>query len=121
MGKASLESTDENENAPQYEASPPNAKKEKRSNEIELQNCFKNCSKSRTEKNVEFDCRENMNNFRHVTGNCDLFNRILALKLSISGKHFIRSDEPLSDKIMNAIISKFNDLIILYSKEGHSH
>ena len=42
-------------------------------------NCFKNCSKSRIEKNVEFDCRENMNNFRHVTRNCDLFNWILAL------------------------------------------
>ena len=42
------------------------------------------------------------------------------LKLSISGKQFFRSDEPLSDKIMNVIISKFNDLIILYSKEGQS-
>ena len=93
----------------------------KRSSEIEQLNCFKNCSKSRLGKNVEFDCGENLNNLRHVTRTSDLFNWILALMLSNIDKHFILSGEPLSDKIMNIIISKFNDLIVPYSKEGHNH
>ena len=93
----------------------------KRSSEIEQLNCFKNCSKSRLGKNVEFDCGENLNNLRHVTRTSDLFNWILALMLSNIDKHFILSGEPLSDKIMNIIISKFNDLIVPYSKEGYNH
>ena len=64
LGEASLESTDDNENAHQYNVCPSNAKKIKHSNEIEQQNCFKSGSKSRIEKNVEFDCRENMNYLR---------------------------------------------------------
>ena len=107
---ASLESTGDNENAHQYDACPPNAKKIKRSNKVEQQNCFQDCSdpkkimiikKHKIEKNVQFDCRENVNNLRYVTRNSDLFYWILALNLSISGKHFIRSGEPLSDKIMS--------------------
>ena len=110
MTVASLESTDDNENAHQYDTCPPNAKKMKRSNKVEQQNCFRDSSdpkkimiikKHKIEKNVEFDCRENVNNLRYVTRNSDLFYWILALNLSISGKHFIRSGEPLSDKIMS--------------------
>ena len=93
----------------------------KRSSEIEQLNRFKDCIKSRTGKNVEFHSGENLNNLRHVTRTSDLFNWIPALKLSNSDKHFILSGEPLSDKIMNVIISKFNDLIVPYSKEGHNH
>ena len=62
-----------------------------------------------------------MNNLEHVTGTSDFFNQIPALTLPNSDKHFILSGEPLSDKIMNVIISKFNDLIVPYSKEGHNH
>ena len=93
----------------------------KRSSEIKQLNCFKNCSKSRIGKNVEFDCGENLNNLRHVTRTSDLFNWIPALKLSNSDKHFILSGEPLSDKMMNVIVSKFNNFIVRYSKEGHNH
>ena len=122
LSEASSESTtDHNANAHQYDACPPNTKKMKRSSEIEQLNCFKNCSKSRIGKNVEFDCGENLNNLRHVTRTSDLFNWIPALKLSNTDKHFILSGEPLSDKIMNIITSKFNDLIVPYSKEGHNH
>ena len=112
LNEASSESTDGNENAHQYDACPPNAKKMKRSSEIEQLNCFKNCSKSRIGKNVEFDCGENLNNLQHVTRISDLFNWVPALKLSNSDKHFILGGEPLSDKIMNVTISKFNDLIV---------
>ena len=38
--------TDDNANAHQYDACPPNTKKMKRSSEIEQMNCFENCSKS---------------------------------------------------------------------------
>ena len=31
------------------------------------------------------------------------------------------SGEQFSDKIMNVITSKFNGLIVPYSKEGHNH
>ena len=55
LNEASSESTDDNENAHQDDACPPNTKKMKRSSEIEQQNCFKNCSKSRIGKNVESD------------------------------------------------------------------
>ena len=122
LSEASSESsTDDNANAHQYEACLPNTKKMKCSSEIEQLNCSKNCSKSRIGKNVEFDCGEILNNLRHVTRNCDLFSWIPALKLSNSDKHFILSGKPLSDKIMNVIMSKFNDLIEPYSKEGHNH
>ena len=91
------------------------------SNETEQRKCFKNLSKSKKEKKVEFDCRENVNNLRQVTRNSELFKWIPTLKLSISDKHFIISGEPMSEKIMNAIISKFNDLIIPYLQEGHKN
>ena len=39
----------------------------KRFSEIEQQNCFKNCSKLRIGKNVEFDTEKNFNNLQHVT------------------------------------------------------
>ena len=67
LSEVSSESTDDNENAHQYDACPPNTKKMKCSSEIKQLNCFKNCSKSRIRKNVEFDCGENLNNLRHVT------------------------------------------------------
>ena len=50
LSKASSEFTDDNENAHQYDACPPNTRKMKRSSGIEQHNCFKNCSKSRIEK-----------------------------------------------------------------------
>ena len=62
-----------------------------------------------------------MNNLQHVTRTSDFFNWIPALMLSNSDKHFILSGEPLPDKIMNVIISEFNDLIVPYSKEGLNH
>ena len=64
---------------------------------------------------------ENLNNLRPVTRTSDLFNWIPALKLSNSDKYFILSGEQLSYKIMNVIISKVNDLIVPYSKEGSNH
>ena len=122
LSEASSESTIHyNANARQYDVCSPNTKKMKRSSEIEQLSCFKSCSKSRIGKNVEFYCGENLNNLRHDTRTSDLFNWIPALKLSNSDKHFILSGEPLSDKIMNIITSKFNDLIVPYSKEGHNH
>ena len=71
LSEASLESADDNENAHQYRACPPYAKKLKNSNKTEQQNCLKNCNKSRIETNIEFDCRENMNNLQHVTRSSD--------------------------------------------------
>ena len=62
-----------------------------------------------------------MNNLQHVTQNSNFFNWIPALKLSISSKQYICSGEPLSDKVMNVIISKFNNLMVPFSKEGHNH
>ena len=122
LSEASSECTaDDNANAHQYDACPPNTKKIKCSSKIEQMNCFKNCSKSRIGKNVEFGCGENLNNLRHVTRTADLFNWIPALKLSNSDEHFILSGKPLSDKVINVIISNFNDLIVPYSKERHNH
>ena len=122
LSEASSESTtDDNANAHQYDACQPNTKKMKRSSKMEQLNCFKNCSKSRIGKNVQFNCGENLDNLRHVTRTSDLVNWIPTLKLSNSDKHFILSGEPLSDKIMNVIISKFNNLIVPYSKEGYNH
>ena len=122
LSEASSEPTaDDNANAHQYDACPPNTKKMKCSSKTEQLNCFKNCSESRIGKNVEFDCGENLNNLRYVTRTSDLFNWIPAIKLSNSDEHFILSGEPLPDKVINVIISKFNDLIVPYSKEGHNH
>ena len=71
LSEASLESAGDNENVHQYHSYPPYAKKIKHSNKIEQQQCLKNCNKSRIERNVEFDCRENMNNLQHVTRSSD--------------------------------------------------
>ena len=38
---------------------------------IEQQHCLKNCNKSRIERNVEFDCTENINNLQHITRSSD--------------------------------------------------
>ena len=51
LSEAFIESTNNNKHAQHYDC-PPNAKKMTDSNKTEQQNCFKNCSKSRTEKNV---------------------------------------------------------------------
>ena len=51
LSEAFIESTN-NKHAQHYDDCPPNAKKMTDSNKTEQQNCFKNCSKSRTEKNV---------------------------------------------------------------------
>ena len=52
LSEAFIESTNNNKHAQHYDDCPPNAKKMKHCNKTEQQNCFKNCSKSRTEKNV---------------------------------------------------------------------
>ena len=52
LSEAFIESTNNNKHAQHYDDCPPNAKKMTDSNKTEQQNCFKNCSKSRTEKNV---------------------------------------------------------------------
>ena len=71
LSEASLDSADDNENVHQYHSCPPYAKKIKHSNKIEQQHCLKNCNKSRIERNVEFDCTENINNLQHITRSSD--------------------------------------------------
>ena len=52
LSEAFIESTNNNKDAQHFDDCLPNPKKMKHCNKAEQQNCFKNCSKSRTEKNV---------------------------------------------------------------------